>query len=58
MLKDVTEITLNKEDMFNHFIELKKADGSLEARIKTLPVGSDDMFKDILKKWNEVIKEK
>jgi len=57
MLKDVWEITLCKEDMFKHFIYMKRKDGSLEGKVALLPSDSDRVFKEIVEKWNKAKKE-
>lgn len=57
-LKDVTEISLDKSDMFQHKIELRKADNSLEGVIRCLPTESADMFENIFKKWDKARKAK
>lgn len=53
-LKDVTQIVYNKQDMFKHYIELRRADDSLEAKIPCLPDESAKMFADVLEKWNKM----
>ena len=57
-LAKVVEITLDRTNVFDHYIVMKDKNGALLARLKTSPNKSWEMFKTINKKWNKVKDQK